>query len=182
MPRYLLDEGHDHASVPHVVVVDPNIEHYKPLAASARLGKIDIHFRASGAEALKLARRQRVDAWLVAEELDDMAGQDFVELLRSKMVKTAANEFAPPARVAMVDEPGEDEESRRGAREREAVTSGADGLVSKPITFRDLEDLLGVAAVDRTVPFDAPPSKRAFVTLPVGVGAAIVAIAVLMMS
>lgn len=161
--------------VPHVVVVDPHFEHYAPLAASARLGKLEIHFRSSGAEAMKLVRRQRVDAWLVATDLDDMSGADFVELLRDQLAKAAAD-FSSTARVAMV-------ESGAAAGEmREAIEAGADAALSKPITFSDLESLLGVASLERPELVGSLRGKqRLFVTLPVGVGAAIVAIAILMM-
>lgn len=65
-----------------VVVVDPAFDGYKNLAAEARAGRIDLHFRSSGTAALKLAGKIDVDAWIVAAELEDMAGNDFVDLLR----------------------------------------------------------------------------------------------------
>lgn len=161
--------------VPHVVVVDPHFEHYAPLAASARLGKLEIHFRSSGAEAMKLVRRQRVDAWLVATDLDDMSGADFVELLRGQLAKAAAD-FSFTARVAMMGS------GTASGEMREAIEAGADAALSKPITFCDLEALLGVASLEQSELVGGLRGKRrAFVTLPVGVGAAIVAIAILMM-
>jgi CheY-like chemotaxis protein len=164
--------------VPHVVVVDPHFEKYKPLATSARLGKISLHFRSSGADAIKLARRRRVDAWIVAPELDDMAGHDFVELLQASLADSAAGSFSPPARVAMVG----DGKRVTSAAVQEAIAAGADSLVSQPITFRDLEDLLQVASLDRTAPPDGISGRQtALVALPISVGAAVVAIAVLMM-
>ncbi|MEI6240433.1 MAG: hypothetical protein WCR51_08580 [Planctomycetia bacterium] len=158
--------------VPSVVVVDPRFDSYKPLAASARLGKLILHFRSSGAEAIKLARRMQVDAWLVAPELDDISGHDFVELLRSQ---------SGASLLAMVEtaEPGS---SRRERTQRDAVESGAQATLTPPITFSDLERLLGLHAEDRSVLFtEASPATRAFVTLPIGVSAAAVAIAVLML-
>ena len=155
--------------VPNVVVVDPRFDSYKPLAASARQGKLNVHFRSSGAEAIKLARRMRVDAWLVAPELDDVSGQDFIDLLRSRMGSS---------RLAMV-EPGS---ARWLSTEREAAESNAHATLSPPITFRDLEHLLGLPAEERGVLFaESSPLTRAFVTLPVGVSAAAVAVAVLML-
>lgn len=158
--------------VPNVVVVDPRFDSYKPLAASARLGKLNLHFRSSGAEAIKLARRLRVDAWLVAPELDDVSGQDFIDLLRSRI---------GASRLAMVEtaEPGS---ARWQGTERDAAESGAHATLSPPITFRDLEQLLGVPVEKRGVLFaEAAPVARAFVTLPIGVSAAAVAVAVLML-
>lgn len=181
MPRVGADMGSDGSVdrfVPHVVVVDPSFENYKPLATSARLGKIELHFRSSGADAMKLARRRRVDAWLVAPELDDMSGHDFVELLRATLVDSAAGSFGPSAHVAMVG----DGSRVTSAVVQEAIAAGADSLVSQPISFRDLEDLLQVASLDRAAAPDGNPAKQtALVALPISVGAAVVAVAVLMM-
>ncbi len=155
------------SSVPSVVVVGPRVDAYKSLAASARLGKMTLHFRSSGAAALQLARRMKVDAWLIAPELDDMAGQDLVPLLETALA--AADRGT--AKVALVQESGL---VRSGATPAEAP-------VSHPVTFAVLEHLLGMAPEQRAqaVAFDGP--ARAFVTLPVSVGAAVLAIAVLMM-
>lgn len=158
--------------LPSVVVVDPQFDNYKPLAASARLGKLVVHFRSSGAEAIKLSRRMRVDAWLVASDLDDMAGQDFIDLLQTRtggaalaMVETAAAGSA-----------------RWESTHREAADAGAATTLSPPITFRDLEGLLGLPAEERVGLFaESSQLTRAFVTLPVGVSAAAVAVAVLML-
>ena len=158
--------------VPNVVVVDPRFDCYQPLAASARMGKLNVHFRSSGAEALTLARRLRVDAWLVAPELDDISGQDFIELLRARVGGT---------RLAMVEtaEPGSATWENTA---REAVEAGAAATLSPPITFHDLEHLLGLPVEERGAVFaDASPTARAFVALPIGVSAAAVAIAVLML-
>ena len=70
---------------PSVVVVDPRFEAYGELVESARSGRIRLHMRSSGAEGLALASKRNVDAWLVAADLDDMSGLDFVELLRSQL-------------------------------------------------------------------------------------------------
>jgi CheY-like chemotaxis protein len=164
------------SAVPSVVVVDPRFDSYKPLAASARLGKLSLHFRASGAEAVKLARRLRVDAWLIAPELDDMSGHDLVPLLQSQLAAKGHGD----TKLAVV------EESAPGSRqwslaESDARAAGADSLLSHPITFRDLEALLGLPTDERAKLVAPTGSARAFVTLPVGVGAAVIAIAVLMM-
>lgn len=168
-----LDSGPEDG-VPNVVVVDPHFEHYKPLAASARLGKLNLHFRSSGADALRLARRLRIDAWLVAPELDDISGADFLELLQSRLGQS---------RLAMVEaaSPGS---AQWQATQRQADEASADATLSPPITFRDLEQLLGLSSEERAVLLSAEssPAARALVTLPIGVSAAAVAIAVLMLS
>lgn len=161
------------SAVPNVVVVDPRFDHYKPLVASARLGKLNLHFRASAAEALKLTRRLQVDAWLVAPELEDCSGADFLELLQTRVGQ---------ARSALVETatPGS---AQWQATQRQGENVGADDTLTPPITFGDLERLLGLPTDERAVllPADASPAARSLATLPIGVSAAAVAIAVLML-
>jgi len=71
-------------SIRSVIVVDPSFNSYRELAAEARQGRIDLHLRSSGSAALALAGKVKPDAWIVAADLDDMSGSDFVELLRGQ--------------------------------------------------------------------------------------------------
>jgi len=71
-------------SIRSVIVVDPSFNSYRELAAEARQGRIDLHLRSSGSAALTLAGKVKPDAWIVAADLDDMSGSDFVELLRGQ--------------------------------------------------------------------------------------------------
>jgi CheY-like chemotaxis protein len=164
------------SAVPSVVVVDPRFDAYKSLAASARLGKITLHFRSSGAEALQLARRLRVDAWLIAPELDDISGHDLVPLLQSQLAAKGHGD----TKVAVVAEPAAGG-SLRSQAESDAHAAGADSLLSRPITFQDLEDLLGRPAVERAQASLPAHSAQSLLTLPVGVGAAAIAIVLLIM-
>lgn len=154
--------------LPSVVVVDPMFNAYSALVASARMGRLDLHLRSSGAAALKLAGRLPVDAWLIAPELDDMSGQDFVGLLESRR---------SDAKVAMVDVEAEGSRHRVLA-EQAAREAGVDVVLSKPITVADLEELLGLPLEERRRRIAAP--GRSWAALPVSVGAAVIAIAVLM--
>lgn len=150
-------------TTPNVVVVDPQFDAYRELAASARSGRIGLHFRSSGSQAMKLARHLEIDAWLVAAELDDMSGHDFVELLGA---------LRGDAKVAMI---GAGLAASRSARE-----AGADMVVSQPITVADLEELLGLPAEERSRRLAAQGFAGSWAALPVSVGAAVVALAVLM--
>lgn len=150
-------------TTPSIVVVDPQFDAYRDLAASAESGRIGLHIRSSGAQAMKLARHLEIDAWLVAAELDDMSGHDFVELLGS---------LRGDSKVAMI---GEGFAADRSARE-----AGADMVVSQPITVADLEVLLGLPAEERSRQLAARGFVGSWATLPVSVGAAVVAMAVLM--
>ena len=154
-------------SVPSVVVVDPRFDAYRPLSASARLGKIDLHLRSSGAEAVKLARRMRVDAWLIAPDLEDMSGHDLITLLREELNLGGG-------RVAMV-------ESTRSGRQRAEQEGCGEAAFCHPITFHDLETLLGLPTAERARLVGGSGSTQGLVALPVGVGAAVIAIAVLLL-
>jgi len=69
---------------------------------------------------------------------------------------------------------------RRNAVDTAAATeAGADVALSHPISLADLERLLGLPSEDLAREFGSNGSKP-FVTLPVGIGAAVIAIAVLM--
>lgn len=163
--------------VPSVVVVDPAFDSYKPLAASARAGKLLLHFRSAGSDALKLAKRHHVDAWLIAPDLDDMSGFDFVELLRSQYeAEGARTGLKGPKCVAMVGDRSGD------PTQWQSLEAGADHTVTKPITFRGLERILGMTPEERQVALPHDHLARTFLTLPIGVGAAVVAIAVVMLS
>lgn len=168
--RPFASRGASVAHVPSVVVVDPRFDIYGELVAAARAGTLDVHLRSTGAEAIRLNRNLTVDAWLIATELDDMSGHDLVELLKGE---------ATPGKVAMVlDTP----DGRRGIlAASEAAEAGADGSVPKPISLADLQRLLGIPVEERARVFGGDVARKPFVTLPVGVGAAVIAIAVLMM-
>jgi len=64
-----------------IVIVDPSCDRHADFVAAATAGAIGLHFCRDGGSALRLARRFRADAWLVAAELPDMAGVDLVEML-----------------------------------------------------------------------------------------------------
>lgn len=156
------------ARVPSIVVVDPRFDAYASLASSARTGRIDLHLRSAGGAALKLADRIDVDAWLVASELDDMSGEDFVGLLQARR---------GDAKVALVSEWPSGTRLHTLA-EQAAREVGADVVLATPITMSDLEQLLGLPIEERRRRFAM--TDRSWAAVPVSVGAAMVAIAVLM--
>ncbi len=154
--------------VPSIVVVDPRFDAYTSLAASARTGRMDLHLRSAGGAALKLADRIDVDAWLVASELDDMSGEDFVGLLQARRGEV---------KVALVSEWPVGSRQHTLA-EQTAREAGVDVVLSTPISMADLEQLLGLPVEERRRRFAV--TGRSWAAVPVSVGAAMVAIAVLM--
>lgn len=159
--------------VPHVVIVDPNFERYHGLIASERQGRITLHLRSSGRDALRLLDRQQVDAWIIGTELDDMSGHDFAELLRGRIDE---------ARIGIVPAVGAGHrETRSVADESRAV--GADAVLEHPITLRQLDTLLGLPAEERSHILASSGFHGVFGSLNVGIGAAAAAaVALLVMS
>ena len=146
--------------VPNVVVVDPHFQCYGPLVAAARAGRLNLHLRANASEAIKLARRLEIDAWLVSADLEDMAGEDFIELLDTLPTRGSHS-------VAMVASP-------------EAGIAST-GMLHHPVSADAVDALLRDASsqvAETTV--TGRSRMRTLMTLPVGVGAALIAIAALM--
>lgn len=155
---------------PNVVVVDPDFGSYKGLADSAGKGDLLLHFRPSGAAALRLAARLHVDVWLVAGELDDMSGHDFLDLLRSKQAEGSV----AAGKVAFVEGPQGDG--------RDVHRPVVDAVFGRPVTFLQVEDL--VNARPAVVTPSAVASRRLLrlaCSLPIGVGAAVLAIVALVL-
>jgi len=73
------------SAIRNVIVVDPSFGSYRELAAASREGRIELHMRASGLDALRLADHVEADAWIVAADLDDMSEIDFIEALRCRI-------------------------------------------------------------------------------------------------
>ncbi len=152
--------------VPDVVVVDPHYQLYSSLVAAARAGRLNLHLRASGAEAIKLARRLSVDAWLVSPELDDMTGNDLVALLEALPNHSSlAIAMVAPLESTKAFGPG-------------VVTS-----LQHPISLDAVEALLRSPATNSAVDLalSRTSRSRALLSLPLGVGAAMLAIAALML-
>ncbi len=183
--------------VPNVVVVDPRFDAYKSLAASARLGKLNLHFRSSGADAIKLSRKQPVDAWLIATDLDDMSGHDLVELLRSFNRSFNAGQEVGQADEAQVSQKDSQPVSQPACKIAvvQPATTPSNGVLelgaelsvlTPPITFQDLETLLGMKAGKQQSLLVAPRTDgkktRSFFEVPVAVGAAIISVVVMIVS
>ena len=189
--------------VPNVVVVDPRFDAYKSLAASARLGKLNLHFRSSGADAIKLSRKQPVDAWLIATDLDDMSGHDLVELLRSfnrsfNVGQEVGQEVGQADEAQAQDsQPVSQPDSQPACKIAvvQPATTPSNGVLelgtelsvlTPPITFQDLEALLGMKAGKQQSLLVAPRTDgkktRSFFEVPVAVGAAIISVVVMIVS
>ena len=69
------------AVINEIVIVDANCERYGDFVQAAQSGEVGVHFCVDGRSAVRLSRRFRADAWLVASELPDMSGFDLLDML-----------------------------------------------------------------------------------------------------
>ena len=159
-----------------MVVLDPRFDAYPELVESARAGRLRLHMRSSGEEGLAFAKKQPVDAWLIATDLDDMSGTDFVHLLRSQLeVSKATDSEGGEQRVAIISEVA----GRPG--HWEATEHGADTAMVKPISMSDLERFLEMTPAEREMILPGRDLARSILTLPVSMGAAVASLAVIML-
>ena len=163
--------GTDTAAVTRIVIVDPQFDAYRSLAADARNGRYEVHFRASGAAALKLLSKWRAEAVIVGEDLDDMSGHDFVDLLGSPRFAPGPGEMRPLVLMAAA------RDGRRLGREPVWISGGRVTL-SHPITGQDVE--AQIRAAHRPAAARISAVIRAMGTLPIGVSMAVIAIALLL--
>lgn len=81
--------------VAEIVVVDPMCERYADFVEAARAGTVGLHMCVDGRSAIRLSRRFRADAWLVAVDLPDMSGHDVVEMLERPGIFLVADDYRP---------------------------------------------------------------------------------------
>lgn len=155
-----------------IVVIDPRFDAYQSLATAAKLGRCSLHLRASGRAALHLLSKRRVDAVIVGVELDDMTGLECVALLRVQHADASPRTEAP---VVLMAGSGSGEHVAHAA-------SGCDATLSRPITIRDVEDQVRIRRGRGRGGLVMPAVLRAMATLPVGVCAAAVSIAALLLT
>lgn len=137
-----------------IVIVDSSFEHYDDFVAAGQAGLIGLHLCVDGRSAVRLARRFRANAWLVATELDDMTGFDLLEMLSPHVLQSTVDPLRSGDRVSLdegvtVSHPGVfmitdkysiDEEQR-------ALASGVAGYLVRPITV----DVIRTAKSSRTI-------------------------------
>lgn len=145
-----------YSEVLRIAIIDPNFDDHTALADEARTGAVEMHYRSSGAEALRLARGREFDAWIVAAELDDMHGSDFAGLLQERV---AAGMTATPA--------------ERSPRVLVIGGEGRDGIAMPLSASAVREALVGPTGTTASAWWQQVPA------LPLGVTAAMMAMAML---
>lgn len=169
-PRILFSDTAT-VAVTRIVIVDPQFDAYRLLAAEARHGRYDIHFRASGAVALKLLSKWRADAVIVGGDLDDMSGLEFIDLLGSQCSTAGPDEKVPLVLMAAASD-------NRTTAENPAWIWDSRATLAHPITWRDIEDRVRAARGNSATRISAV--MWAMNTMPVSVSMAVITLALLL--
>jgi DNA-binding response OmpR family regulator len=84
---------------PTVCIVDPAPHSYEPWRREAEVREVDVVLVASAAEALRIARTQPVDFWLVSAALAGLSGVEVCDMLRRRQrhatIALVAEEYSP---------------------------------------------------------------------------------------
>jgi len=128
------------ASLDEIVIVDPVCERYGDFVGAAQAGEIGLHFCIDGQSAVRLSRRFRADAWLIAAELPDMSGFDLVEMLSPRVLQGDVDPLLGGARISLASV-GHGMRSGifivadayRLEEEQQALVSGVAGYLVRPV-------------------------------------------------
>jgi CheY-like chemotaxis protein len=144
-----------------VVIVDPACESYSDFVDAARSGDFGLHFCVDGRSALRLARRFRADAWLLAVDLPDMSGFDLLSSLAVHVLQGGVDPLRSGSRISL----GRPRDTIRSGifmvadayrvdQERQALASGVSGYLVRPVTldlFRSHTSSVGWGSAERAV-------------------------------
>jgi len=144
-----------------IVIVDATCDRYGDFVQAAQAGEVGVHFCVDGRSAVRLSRRFRADAWLVASELPDMSGFDLVDMLSPHVLQGGVDPLLSGSRVSL-DDVGHGARSGifivsdtyRVEEEQRALASGVAGYLVRPITL-DVIRATRVSAAIEEVPSDA---------------------------
>ena len=149
--------------VAEIVIVDASCDRYADFVRAAQAGEVSLHFCVDGRSAVRLARRFRADAWLVACDLPDVSGYDLVDMLLPHVLQGAVDPLRSGSRISL-DQFGTRQRSGvflmsdayRLDDEQRALASGVAGYLVRPVTLdliRSWRHLLAItenACTERT--------------------------------
>ena len=130
------------SGVAEIVIVDSSCDHYSDFVRAAQAGEVGLHFCVDGRSAVRLARRFRADAWLVASDLPDMSGYDLVDMLSPHVLQGDVDPLRSGSRISL-DHLGEGlrsgifivSDAYRLEDEQRALASGVAGFLVRPVTL-----------------------------------------------
>lgn len=141
VPRAASGSLHD-VGIHEIVIVDSTCDRYADFVEAAQAGEVGLHFCVDGRSAMRLARRFRADAWLVATELADMSGFDLLAMLSPSILQGDVDPLIEGSRISL-DRVGEGlrsgifvvADSYSLEEEQRALASGVSGYLVRPITL-----------------------------------------------
>ena len=130
------------SGVAEIVIVDSSCDRYGDFVRAAQAGEVGLHFCVDGRSAVRLARRFRADAWLVAAELPDMSGFDLVDMLSPHVLQGGVDPLRSGSRISL-EHVGEGlrsgifvvSDNYRLEDEQRALASGVAGFLVGPVTL-----------------------------------------------
>lgn len=130
------------AAIAEIVVVDPICDRYADFVEAAQAGEIGLHFCVDGQSAVRLSRRFRADAWVVASELPDMSGFDLLEMLSPHVLQGGVDPLLAGSRISL-GSVGQGmrsgifivSDTYRMEEEQRALVSGVAGYLIRPVTL-----------------------------------------------
>lgn len=130
------------AGIAEIVVVDPICDRYGDFVEAAQAGELGLHFCVDGQSAVRLSRRFRADAWLIASELPDMSGFDLLEMLSSHVMQGDVDPLLGGSRISL-GSVGQGlrsgifivSDAYRLEEEQQALVSGVAGYLVRPVTL-----------------------------------------------
>ncbi|MCE9629608.1 MAG: hypothetical protein K8S94_02655 [Planctomycetia bacterium] len=125
-----------------IVIVDGTCDRYADFVQAAQAGEVGVHFCVDGRSAVRLSRRFRADAWLVAAELPDISGFDLLDMLSPHVLQGGVDPLLSGSRISL-DHIGHGmrsgifivSDAYRLEEEQRALTSGVAGYLVRPITL-----------------------------------------------
>ena len=136
------DQSRIAAGVREIVIVDASCDRYGDFVQAAQAGEVRLHFCVDGTSAIRLSRRFRADAWLVAVDLPDMSGFDLLEMLVPSVLQAEVDPLRGGSSLSLV-RVGEATRSGvfivsdeyRVEDEQRALESGVAGYLVRPLTL-----------------------------------------------
>lgn len=157
------------APMHEIVIVDSACEQYGDFVRAAEDGEVGLHFCIDGRSAVRLARRFRADAWIVAADLPDMSGFDLLTMLVPHVLQGDVNPMLGGSRMSS-DRTGQMmrsgifivSEVYRLEDEQRSLAEGVAGYLVQPVTLdliRSARQPLARQLLDSVV-VDAERSSR----------------------
>ncbi|MFM7245680.1 MAG: hypothetical protein ACKO40_16110 [Planctomycetaceae bacterium] len=130
------------AGIHEIVIVDATCDRYGDFVQAAQTGEVGVHFCVDGRSAVRLSRRFRADAWLVASELPDMSGFDLLDMRSPHVLQGDVDPLLAGSRISL-EKVGEAmrsgifiiSDTYRLEEEQRALASGVAGYLVRPITL-----------------------------------------------